>query len=100
VKGVSGFTVEGLTFNEVVELFTEGNLSVGEVEKWLNANNIEFDFNDNGKIVNFKFTYNKKSYDLSCNKKAAASQLDNITQNTYYTNQINSLKNKYNLTDE
>jgi len=31
-SGVSGFTAEGLTINEVVELFTEGNLTVGEVE--------------------------------------------------------------------
>jgi len=100
ISGTSEFTVEGLTINEVVELFTEGNLTVSEVGKWLKANKIEFEFSDNGKTVNFKFTYNNKSYDISCNKEAARSQLDNITQNMFYKPQIDYLKKKYNLDDE
>ena len=66
----------------------------------MNANNIEFDFCDNGKIVNYKFTYNKKSYNISCSKKAAASQLYTVTHDTYYKNQIDSLRGKYELTNE
>jgi len=84
-SGASGFTVEQLTTNEVTELFIKGNLTVGEMQKWLEAKGATFTFSETNTTVSYNFTLNGKNYEIRCTKDAVESQTDNITQNTSWT---------------
>jgi len=88
VSGASGFTVEGLTTNEIVELFSKGNLTVGEMQKWLKVKGATFTFSETSQTVSFKFKLDDKDYEVRCTKAAAASQTDNIVQNMLYSQSL------------
>ena len=97
VSGASGMGVEELTLDEVIKQFSEGNLTVSEMEKWLQSHNATYSFSETNSLVSFKFTFEGQEYEVSCTKEASASQLDNITFNAFYSeNYISKLE----MTDE
>ena len=90
-SGASSVTVtetirlENIDISVIVDMFTTGNLTAGELQKWLNApqnktkvTDVKTETKDN--VVTFSFKYNNKQYTIACAKDAAESQLDDKTQ--------------------
>ena len=90
--------VQNLTIEEIVNTFTHGNLTKGEMDKWLASHQYSIKnlvIESEGDMITYKFTYGTRDYTVSCSKEAAESQLDNITSITYT---LSLLKQCYNLT--
>ena len=104
VSGASGYiytqvlgTVNVLNINQVIELFTSGNLTLLEFEKWAKNKRIELNIKKTSESINISFTYQKANYNLSCANDAAESQLDTKVVQTYTEA---SLKYTYKFTNE
>ena len=72
-SGVSGAsnvfigTVDKLSISQVIELFTTGNLTVAEFQKWCQSKNISYSVSDNGTLTTISFKYLNKQYSITCN---------------------------------
>ncbi len=94
VSGISGASgvysvktvkLADLNLSEITELFTTGNLTASELQKWLNDPKNKSKVTDlktetKNNVVTFSFKYNNKQYTIACSKDAAASQTDNKKQ--------------------
>ena len=90
-------TVESLSISDIMDLFTEGNLTVEEMDKWItqrqySVKNCERTEKDG--VYTYKFTYGNKEFTLSCSKAAAESQTDNITQTTFSSYALKEFDNE------
>ena len=95
--------VQNLNVEQVIELFREGKLTVEEMDKWLDAHEKEItkvSYRKTSSVITYKFTYNNTEYSVSCTPQAAKSQTDNVFQRTYSKGEIESYKQRYNLTDD
>ena len=84
-------TIEDLNINTVVARFIGGNLTLDELNKWLNSKGINpknQSSSDNQTSISFE--YEGKNYDLKCSTDAAQYQADNITvAGASYTTSVN-----------
>lgn len=74
-------TVEDLSFEQIVNLFTQGNLVIDELKIGLEAKNAKnIDINDSNNITTVTFEYEGKQYTLKCATDATTSQIDNSSE--------------------
>ena len=71
-------SVDKLSCKDVFDLFTRGDLTASEMEKWLNSKNIKYQKAEKDNLITFSFNYENKDYKLSCRKSAAESQIDGL----------------------
>ena len=90
-------SVDKLSCKDVFDLFTRGDLTASEMEKWLNSKNIKYQKAEKDNLITFSFNYENKDYKLSCRKSAAEIQIDGLKTNMYSPD---SLKNTYNFDEE
>lgn len=98
VEGRSGYcTVDNLELSKIIDQFTQGNMITSELIIGLKAHGAELieQKTNNGNIV-VSFDIDGKKYTISCNKEAAASQVDDIKQKRITADAIK----KYNLPQE
>lgn len=74
-------TVEDLSFEQIVNLFTQGNLVIDELKIGLDAKNAKnIDINDSNNITTVTFEYGGKQYTLKCATDGTTSQIDNSSE--------------------
>lgn len=91
-------TVEDLLFNQIINLFLNGDMIVSELKIGLEAKgatSIQVTESDGMTIVTFKF--NDKGYSLKCSTDAATSQVDDI-RNTQTNDSVNVTNDKTHYT--
>ncbi len=72
-------TVEDLRLSQIVQLFTQGDMTVDELQIGLKSKKIaDINITENNGITTVTFTYEGKKYTLKCSTDAAKSQIDDV----------------------
>ena len=72
-------TVEDLRLSQIVQLFTQGDMTVDELQIGLKSKKVaDINITENNGITTVTFTYENKKYTLKCSTDAAKSQIDDI----------------------
>ena len=88
-EGIQYGTVEDLSFDQIVDLFLQGNLTYDELEIGLEAKGVDLSgntgtsYSDKRSVV---FMHENKTYHLSCTYDAIKSQIDDKTVENYKNN--------------
>ena len=78
VNGASGYNqyvitdVTQIDVYNITIMFARGDLTVGELEKWLNANAQSHNITRTTNLIQCEFKYNNRNYKIACETKAAS----------------------------
>lgn len=94
IKKASGDEAEALrdeALQKIVKDFSSGNLTVQQMLQVLNAIGITPQNSTSNDVYNYTFKYGDKEYNVTCNKDAAKSSVDNKQVKTYTLDEYNAL---------
>ena len=76
---LSAGTVKDLSFNQIISLFAQGNMTTDELQIGLQAKGAEnINISDANGVTTATFTFENRNYTLKCATDAAASQIDDV----------------------